>query len=61
MGGKGRSFIPGIFCLAWYSQELGLPDREKLRMQFEKETLLPFDTYLSSLYSTNAANRQFGF
>jgi hypothetical protein len=48
--GKGRTFLPGVFCMAWYAQEFGLSDYESLTNQFETETLIPFETYLSSLY-----------
>ena len=48
--GKGRTFLPGVFCMAWYAQEFGLGDYESLTNQFKTETLIPFETYLSSLY-----------
>jgi hypothetical protein len=50
MDGKGRTFLPGVFCMAWYSQEFGLSDYQSLTNQFEMETLIPFQTYLSQLY-----------
>lgn len=50
MDGKGRTFLPGVFCMAWYAQEFNLPEAESLKAQFEQQTLIPFETYLSSLY-----------
>jgi len=49
MGGKGRTFLPGVFCMAWYSDEYSLAESIALKSQFSEETLIPFETYLASL------------
>jgi hypothetical protein len=59
--GKGRTFLPGVFCMAWYAQEFGLSDYESLTNQFETETLIPFQTYLSSLYQVNRVNNSLSY
>jgi hypothetical protein len=50
MGGHGRTFLPGIFILAWYSQTFDLNGAEKFKQQFEAEAQMPFDVYLSKLF-----------
>jgi len=58
--GSGQTFLPGLFCLTWYSQTFGLDGSDQLKQQFESETLIPFDAYLASLYQVreqeNATN-----
>ena len=54
MGGKGHTFIPGLFYLTWYARTLGLHEQEQLKKKFEEETLIPFETCLSSLYKLSA-------
>jgi hypothetical protein len=56
MGGRGRTFLPGLFFLTWYSQTFGIYDTEMLKRQFEKETQIPFDVYLSKLYVAHGAD-----
>jgi len=51
-GGHGRTFLPGLFFLAWYSQTFSLDGAEDLKQQFEKEAHMPFDVYLSKLYTS---------
>jgi len=50
MGGKGRTFLPGLFFLAWYAQTFDLDNSQDLKNQFEAEAKIPFDTFLSKLY-----------
>ena len=50
-GGNGRTFVPGLVCLAWYYyRTFGIEGSEKLRQECETETLILFEVYLSSLY-----------
>jgi hypothetical protein len=48
-GGKGRTFLPGLFCFTWYAETFNIPGNEEFKQEFELETLIPFDSYLSSL------------
>jgi hypothetical protein len=47
--------------MAWYAQEFGLSDYESLTNQFETETLIPFQTYMSSLYKANRVNNSLSY
>ncbi len=48
-GGKGRTFLPGLFCLLWYSETLGIEGNESFKREFESKTLISYEQYLSSL------------
>jgi hypothetical protein len=50
-GGKGQTFVPGLFCLAWYTEKCGGADAEMLKSEFQKQTLIPFDEFVESLKS----------
>jgi hypothetical protein len=54
MGGRGRIFLPGLFCLALYSETFDTERLGELKKQFEDETLMSFDVYRASLYETNS-------
>jgi hypothetical protein len=49
-GGRGQTFVPGLFFLAWHKQALGINGAEDAKRKFEQQTGLPFETYLSRLY-----------
>jgi len=49
-GGKGRTFLPGLFFLAWYEQTFDIEGSVQLKEQFEAETKIPFDLFRSNLY-----------
>jgi hypothetical protein len=51
--GSGEAFLPGLFCLTWYTKTMGLTEHQALEQQFEADTLMTFDTFLSGLYSAN--------
>src|SRR5208282_4924424 len=38
MDGTGRTFLPGVFCMAWYEKEFGLGNYDDLKNQFETGT-----------------------
>lgn len=50
INGNGQEFLPGLFFLTWYAQTFDIQGHEELEQKFKDETLIPFDTYLSSLY-----------
>lgn len=49
MGGKGRTFLPGLFALAWYTETFGIDGNESLKHEFESKTLISYENYLASL------------
>lgn len=51
MNGHGRTFYPGLFCLAWYEETFGNHGQNGLKEQFRNETMIPLSTYISSLYT----------
>jgi hypothetical protein len=50
LGGNGRTFVPGLFCIAWYAETFKMDERQELKRKFYEITGIPFDIYLSSLY-----------
>jgi len=50
MDGNGRTFVPGLFFVAWYADAFGLPEAKKLRQRFEESPKLPLQTYVSLLF-----------
>jgi hypothetical protein len=54
---KGRDFLPGLFCLAWYHTKFDLPGADSLVTQFETQARMPLDLYLSSLVRQPAQTR----
>lgn len=50
MDGRGRTFLPGLFFLAWYEQTFDIDGADELKKQFEAETKMPFDLYRSKLF-----------
>jgi hypothetical protein len=49
LGGRGRTFLPGLACLAWYAETFNLEGKETLRKEFEEKTKMSFDQYIASL------------
>ena len=51
MGGRGRTFLPGLACLAWYAQTFNLKAKELLSQEFEAKTKMSLERYIDNLES----------
>ena len=38
--GKGRKFMPGLFCFVWYAETFDIPVDDDIKREFESETLM---------------------
>ena len=54
MAGRGRTFLPGLACLAWYAQTFDIQGKDSLKREFEEKTLLSLDAYIASLEPAHA-------
>ena len=48
-GGEGRIFLPSLFILTWYSQQLELEDCDNLKAEFKAKSQISFDSYFTTL------------
>jgi hypothetical protein len=49
LGGRGRTFLPGLACFAWYAETFNLKGKEALSQEFEEKTKMSLEQFIASL------------